>query len=112
VLGRNPDTVLAPDLAFVRHDRLLDHPDDGFLLVPPDLVAEVLDPWDSEHWIEQKVRIYLGAGVEQIWIVDPGRRELIAHRRDHSMAHYRNDDIVPGGNMLAGFDLRLGDIFE
>lgn len=112
ILQRNPDTVLAPDLVFVRGDRLGDQPEDGFLLVVPDLVAEVLDPWDSETWIEQKRRIYLDAGVERVWIVDPGRRELTTYDRLHPMARYGLDDNVPSGDLLPGFELRIGDLFR
>ncbi len=47
VIGRDPDTVLAPDAAFVRSDRL-PPPEQrkGFLELAPDLVVEVVSPSD------------------------------------------------------------------
>ncbi|HEV7764225.1 MAG TPA: Uma2 family endonuclease, partial [Thermoanaerobaculia bacterium] len=39
-IGRNPDTVRAPDAAFVRAERVIDTP--GFFEGPPDVVFEVV----------------------------------------------------------------------
>src|SRR5262245_41778463 len=45
ILTRSPDTVLAPDAAFVRGDRLpSDEEQEGFLPFAPDLAVEVLSP--------------------------------------------------------------------
>lgn len=112
VLGHNPDIVLAPDLAFVQLDRLRDHPDDGFLLVSPNLVAEVLEVRESESWTEQKVRIYLDAGVEQVWIVDPFRREFSMRQTNAPIVVLGPDDIISGNDLLPGFELRVGELFE
>jgi len=46
VLARNPDTVLAPDIAFVRKTRLLTQYPPGFFPGPPDLAVEVIAPGD------------------------------------------------------------------
>ena len=41
----DPDTVVAPDIAFVARERLPDPiPERGFLPVRPDLIVEVLSP--------------------------------------------------------------------
>ncbi|MCC6790762.1 MAG: Uma2 family endonuclease [Thermomicrobiales bacterium] len=48
VLPRDPDVVLAPDLAFVRADRLpLRSEWKSFLQFAPDLVGEVVSPHDK-----------------------------------------------------------------
>ena len=48
LLSRDPDTVRAPDVAFVNKVRLAEVDDDsGFMPLAPDLVAEVLSPNDS-----------------------------------------------------------------
>jgi len=41
-LFRDPDTVRAPDIAFVRRERLPDPASRGFVELSPDLVVEVL----------------------------------------------------------------------
>src|SRR5882672_2545517 len=45
-LFRAPDTVRAPDVAFVRRERLPDPATTGFPEMAPDLVVEVLSPGD------------------------------------------------------------------
>lgn len=64
ILARNPDTVLAPDVAFVRGDRL-PTPRSArrkFLPLAPDLVVEVVSPSNSATDIEDKVQDYLDGG--------------------------------------------------
>src|SRR5262249_53080471 len=49
ILSRNPDTILAPDVAFVRSDRLPpDEEQEGFLRLAPDLAVEVVSPSERE----------------------------------------------------------------
>ena len=45
-LTENPDTVRAPDVSFVRHERLVSMDDEGYLCGAPDLTVEVLSPSD------------------------------------------------------------------
>lgn len=47
VLARDPDTVRAPDVAFVAADRTPEPESSGFAELAPDLVVEVLSPDDS-----------------------------------------------------------------
>jgi Uma2 family endonuclease len=43
-IGRDPDTVRAPDAAFIRADRVPSTPIQGFFPEAPDLAVEVLSP--------------------------------------------------------------------
>ena len=45
-IARNPDTVRAPDIAFLRSDRVPQEPVRGFFDGPPDLAVEVMSPDD------------------------------------------------------------------
>lgn len=77
LLARNPDTVRAPDVAFVRRERceaLLDEP--GHFPGAPDLAVEVLSPSDRERRIARKVADYLDAGTLEVWLADPERHEV------------------------------------
>ncbi len=47
LISSDPDTVRAPDLGFVRKERLADAPSRGFFPGAPDLAVEVLSPDDS-----------------------------------------------------------------
>lgn len=109
VLDRKPDTVLAPDLAFVRRDRTPPKGErDGFGWFAPDLVVEVTAPTD---WPE-KVTIYLEAGVPLVWLCDPEREVVQVHAAGQRPATFAKDQVLSGGAVLPGFRLRLEDVFE
>jgi Uma2 family endonuclease len=81
VLARNADTVRAPDLAFVRADRI---PPTGvpfgFWPGAPDLAGEILSPDDSPPGVRTRVRDYLRRGVPLVWVIDPRAQRVEVHR--------------------------------
>lgn len=81
VLERAPDTVRAPDVGFVAKSRI---PASGipvkFWPLAPDLAVEVISPDDAWSHVEAKSRQWLAAGTQEVWLVDPGLRELHLHR--------------------------------
>ena len=55
-LERDPDTVLAPDIAFVRRERILASGlPAAFWEGPPDLAVEVTSPGDTRREVAEKV---------------------------------------------------------
>ena len=53
---RNPDTVRAPDVLFLSHERDARRTRrDGFLEVAPDLVVEILSPTDRPDMVRRKL---------------------------------------------------------
>ncbi len=77
VLRRDPDSLLAPDTAFVPNEQLPTRtsPED-FLLTIPALVVEILDRCDTQPEIAEKVNAYLAAGVVVVWVADPDARTV------------------------------------
>ena len=67
-LGRD---VVVPDLAGWRHERLPEWPDAPWMSLAPDWVCEVLSPTSGRRDRLHKARIYLQAGVQWLWLVDP-----------------------------------------
>jgi Uma2 family endonuclease len=111
-LFREPDTVLAPDLAFIRADRL--PPPEQLLRFqdyPPDLVIEVVSPSDRAGDIRAKILDYLRAGVRLIWIVYPRRRAVAVHVAGAGVRQAGEDDELDGGDVLPGFRVRVADLF-
>jgi Uma2 family endonuclease len=84
VLRRNPDTVRAADVAFVRRERLPVPPPNGFPEMAPDLVIEVLSPNDRPGEVLSKIGDWLDAGVRLVWIIDPRRRDARGLVTGHS----------------------------
>jgi len=77
----NPDTVLAPDIAFVRQERVLQTGrTDNFWPGAPDLAVEVLSPSDTVYEVEERVAVWLAAGASMIWVLNPRQRTLHLHR--------------------------------
>ena len=113
VLERDPETVLAPDVMFVRND--LPPPKEewaGFLDLAPDLAVEVLSPADRAGHVNDKVLIYLEAGVQLVWIVDPGRRIVTVWEPDRTARVLAEGDELDGGEVLPGFRLPVAELFR
>ncbi len=110
VLEREPDTLLGPDLAFVRRDRVpMD--EDSYPELAPDLVIEVASPLQTGPSAKEKVAIYLAAGVRLVWVIDPTRRTVRVHRADGSEQVFFENDIIGGEDVLSGFALTVAELF-
>lgn len=110
-LQRNPDTVRAPDVAFVAwHRRPMAAT--GFAEMAPDLAVEVLSPGDRPSDVLTKVADWLGAGAVLVWIVDPARRQVRVYRADGSESIVEDGGSVSGESTLPGFVLMLARLFD
>ncbi len=107
---RDPDTVLAPALAYWSHKRLPDLPD-GFVEVPPDLAVEVVSPGDSQSYVHRKVLHYLDHGVALVWVVDPKTRTATVYRSRQDVCILAEAEDITGGDVLPGFSCRVGEFF-
>src|SRR6266852_4794200 len=119
VLREDPDELVSPDVAFVRHDRLPAPAERIICLrVVPDLVVEIRSPNDAEADVCAKLSLYLELGVPLVWIVDPQKQtveEVRASARgvsDSRLMRADAGDVLAGGELLRGFRLSLADVFE
>lgn len=110
-LQRNPDTVRAPDVAFVAWNRRPESPV-GFAEMAPDLAVEVLSPGDRPSDVLPKVADWLGAGSALVWVVDPQRKQVRVHRADGSESIVDAGGSVSGESPLPGFSLTLAGLFD
>ncbi|MGH7419632.1 MAG: Uma2 family endonuclease [Candidatus Rokuibacteriota bacterium] len=109
-LSTAPDTVRAPDIAFVSRARLPDPELVGYAPLAPDLVVEVLSPTDRPGEVLAKVADWLNAGSRLVWVVDPERRLARVYRQDGSEARLNTEDDLSGEDVVPGFSVRLADI--
>ena len=109
-LARRPDTVRAPDVAFVRRERLPDPEPTGFPDLAPDLVVEVLSPGDRAGKILAKVADWLSAGTKLVWVVDPERRLSRVYRSDGSETIVPADGALDGEDVLPAFSCPLASV--
>jgi len=111
-LTTNPDTVLGPDVVFVRRERFETADKRHFLDGAPDLVIEVKSPDDSMTELRRKAQKYLSHGTPLVVLVDPITRTALIHRRDAVPVTLKNeDDVVDFDSAVPGFHCTLADIF-
>lgn len=108
-LERDPDTVLAPDFAFVRAGRPVW--DTAFPEIAPDFVVEVRAPSDTLRAVNRKAEAWLAAGAGEAWVLDIVTRTLILHLPGLAPRELRGDDQVRPVGTLAGFACRVRDFF-
>lgn len=112
LLSSDPDTVRAPDIAFVSKARIEEVGEfEGFWPGAPDLAVEVISPGDSYTEVEEKVEEYLRAGALGVWVVDPRRRTISVYRSLSDIAILNENDTLDGGDLIPGFSCRVIEIF-
>src|ERR1041385_9004329 len=107
-LSRDPDTVLAPDAAVVRRDRLpAGQAQLGFLQLAPDLAIEIVSPSDRWITVSGKVDAYLAAGVHVVWVIEPGARaaRVYSSQAPEDRLRADSDDALRAESVLPGFTL-------
>lgn len=111
VIETNPDTVRAPDVAFVQKNRVDGELPDQFFPGAPDIAVEVLSPNDTASAVEEKSEAWLNAGCHAVWLVDPQRKTAsICTLADTGMVSRSVKEL--SSDMLPGFELMVGSIFE
>jgi Uma2 family endonuclease len=112
ILRRNPDTVRAPDVAFIRQQRVQEVGDvAGYWPGAPDLAIEVVSPSDSYAEVEEKVFEWLEAGTLMVLVVNPRRRSVTVYRSLADIIVLTQNDALDGGDVMPGWIMPVKDIF-
>lgn len=112
VISQGPDTLVAPDVAFVRSERLLTEEEEiGFLHQIPDIAVEVVSPGDSHSQVVENIMTYLESGVPLVWEIDPQRQRVIVWSHDQTVQELKAGDTLDGGDVLPGFRVPVADLF-
>ena len=111
-IASDPDTVRAPDVAFVSRERI---PESGitkkFWPGAPDLAVEVLSPGDTLEEVEEKVEDWLAAGTRAVWVVSPKRRSVTVYRSMTDVTRLSEADELDGGDVVHGFRCKVSEFF-
>jgi Uma2 family endonuclease len=111
-LSHDPDTVRAPDVAFVRRARIpAEGVPVGYWEGAPDLAVEVVSPSDSAEDVREKIGEYLAAGASLVWIVYPRGQTVDVWRADGSRVALSSDGTLEGEDVVPGFSLPVAEIF-
>ena len=111
-LASDPDTVRAPDAAFVRRERVAEAGDArGFWSGAPDLAVEVVSPGDTYSEVEDKVLDWLDAGTLMVVVVNPRQRTVTLYRSRADIVILTQSDILDGKDVVPGWSLPVADLF-
>jgi len=112
-LRSNPDTVRAPDVAFVTKERFEQVGDvTGYWPGAPDLAIEVLSPNDNYSEVEEKVFDWLDAGAHLVIVVNPRKRTATAYRSRSSILVYTENDELDASDVVPGWTFKVSSAFE
>ncbi len=112
-LASGPDTVRAPDVAFIRRERVPSRDTREFLNGPPDVAAEVLSPGDRPSEIRERIDEYLGHGVALVLVIDPEKRTVTTHRASTGPTTLSvDDDVMDLSDVIPHFRCTVRQIFE
>lgn len=112
-IATNPDTVRAPDGAFVRQSQMDSLADDtGYLPFSPDLAIEVVSPSDSFAHIEDKAFTWLDSGASLVLIIEPQSETIHAYRSRHEIAVYRVEESVDASDIVSGWKFEVSAVFS
>ena len=111
-IEENPDTVLAPDFAFITKDRLQEIPPKGYLRFAPDLVVETRSPSDTQIAFALKIARWLSAGTQVVWALEPANQTISVHRSGVTPLLLTIEDKLTEEHLLPGFSLSLRHLFR
>lgn len=112
LITRNPDTVRAPDAAFVsrerveRTGRLM-----GYWPGAPDLAVEVVSPNDTHTEVTEKALAWLEAGSRMVLVVDPSQRTATVYRSLEDIRILIEGDAIEGADVVPGWELPIAELF-
>jgi Uma2 family endonuclease len=113
LLCRNPDTVRATDVSFVRQERLGEIVDeDIYMPGAPDLAVEVVSPSDTATEVEEKVAEWLQYGAQLVWVVNPKRRTGTVYRAPNQITRLSEADALDGADVVPGFSCTVAEVFD
>lgn len=112
-LHRNPDTVRAPDVAFISARRVPTNRGTlPYLEGAPDLAIEIVSPGNSRTEIAEKVADYLAAGSRLVWVLNARRREVAVHRPGQPPQVIGEDGTLSGEDVVPEFSVLVRTLLD
>ncbi len=112
-LSSDPDTVRAPDVAFVAQARVdaVGVPD-GYWPGAPDVAIEVVSPGDSYSDLQEKALEWLAAGARLVLVVDPRRRTVTAYRSPDRIVELSAGQLLDASDGVPGWSIPVDELFS
>ena len=111
-LEENPDTVRAPDVAWIAPGRVTVEPA-GYPQIVPDLAVEVKSPSDSMREMAERAEMWLRYGSREVWVAQPvAPVSVTRYRPGRPPVMLYDDDVLDGGDLLPGFSIPVWRLFR
>ena len=111
MLESHPDTVRAPDVAWIAPGRIPEGTT-GYPNLAPDLVVEVKSHQDVYPELRRKAEMWLSFGTRQVWVADPDTTTITVFRPDVEPIELGEDDTIDGGDLLPDFTAPVWSLFR
>jgi len=107
-----PDTVYFPAATFFNNEPRFAEADREIASVVPILVVELATTSDRRSQISERIGAYYQHGVPTVWLIDPHFQTVhLCEQGKFGNTRLEAADALPGGDVLPGFTLRVGDLF-
>jgi Uma2 family endonuclease len=112
LVSRDPDTVRAPDAAFISREKMGEGaPPKKFWPFAPDLAVEVVSPSETAESIQERVRDWFTAGVRAVWLLYPSLAAVHVYRSAIDVRILLKGDDLSGEDVLPGFVCPVAALF-
>jgi Uma2 family endonuclease len=113
ITERNPDTVRGADVWFISYNKVPRQPLPSYYMdQAPEIVFEITSPSDRRGRILTKVGEYLDAGVAVVCVLNPESETAHLFSPDADDQILQADDELRFPDILPGFKVRVGTLFE
>jgi Uma2 family endonuclease len=110
-VARNPDRVLAADVAFTSHRRLERVPTRGYFPCAPDFAAEIRSPTDPWGHTVARIAMWLTHGAQVAWAIDPVDRVVAVMRPGQAARIVKPGATLDLAPVLPRFRVRVAALF-
>ncbi|MBM3853757.1 MAG: Uma2 family endonuclease [Verrucomicrobia bacterium] len=105
--------LLSPDVSYIHRSRIPRGKDavQRYFQGAPDLIVEILSPWDRTVRTHDKLVEYFASGARLGWVIDPEKQLALAYRAPDAGRVIGLEDALDGEDVLPGFRLPLAELF-
>ncbi len=107
----NDRTVFAPDVAFIRQERVGAIRSKSFAKGAPDLAVEIFSPSDGIRQTTRKVKQYLALGCHTVWVVYPKSKKVVVFEASGAERTLHVGDLLEAPDLLPGFSVKVAELF-
>lgn len=113
IVDRNPDTVRAPDIAFISASRIADLGGipKGFIPIAPDVAVETISPNDLYTESHDKALMWLEFGSRMVLLLNPRKANITVYRTKKDIFVLEASDILEFPEIIPGFSVEVAKIF-